>query len=206
MAKDELTHVKKDIKTPLMELRWVFITGDGRDQSENNDGSKMQKMVTAVAHKDSDAAKALIAQINSVWEAAKEANPTKIKKATEPKSLGYKPIKDKETDEETGELAFQFKTNSFYSKDKKPVKIPVLNASGKEVDLGGRLIGNGSIGVVHGAADVYTFKGSYGITLYLKGVQLKKFIEADFGVIEGEDLSDDDADTFTGFDESGIDL
>ncbi len=184
---------KTVIKTPLGELRWVYVNGDGRDQSEKQDGSKMQKMASIVFKKNSPEAKQLIDQINKTWEEYKTANPTKIKPATKPKSLGYKPVLDKETGEETDELIFAFKTNSFFP-DGKPNTIPIYNARGQKVNLGEVEIGNGSIGVVFGEAAGYEFAKQYGISLYLKGIQLKKLIERSGSEVDSmvEDMGEDE--------------
>ena len=187
---------KTAIKTPLGELRWVYIAGDGKDQSMKNDGSKMQKIASIVFKKNSPEAKQLIEQINQAWEQYKAENP-KIKPATKPKSLGYKHVIDKDTGAETDEVIFQFKTNSFFP-DGKPNIIPVYNAKGQKVDLGNVEIGNGSIGIIFGEAGGWEYTGQFGITLYLKGIQLKKLVEKSSSNLDSqvEDLGEDDEDTF----------
>lgn len=178
---------KTKIKTPVGPLYWVFITGDGRDQSEDNDGSKMQKTASVVFHKDSPECKKLQNEIQAEWEKYKAANPTKIKKATEPKSLGYKPVKDPETDEDTDYVIFQFKTNSFFPDGKRNM-VPVYDIHGQKVDLGQSLIGNESTGIIHGEMMGYEYLKSYGISLLLKGVQLATYKEPEVQ-IDTEDIS-----------------
>jgi len=191
MRTKETTMAKNTkIKTPIGELRWVFITGDGRDQSDNNDGSKMQKMASLVLKTESEACEKLKADINAVWEEYKAANPTKIKKATQPKSLGYKVVKDPDTDEETDETIFAFKTNSFFP-DGKPNKIPVYNAKGQKVDLGDTIVGNGSRGIIFGEAAGYEYAKQYGVSLYLKGIQIAKLVEGGSADIDAEDISNE---------------
>ena len=180
----------KILATPEGELRWTFITGDGRDQSKNNDGSKMQKMSSLVLHKDSKECKELQAVIDQKWKEYKAANPKKIKAATEPGSLGYKLIKDPETDAKTDFMIFAFKTNSFFPKDNKPNNIPVYSGKGKKLIPGSKyiinginydpadtFIGNGSTGVIHYETGEYEFQGAYGISLYLKAVQIGTLVE-----------------------------
>ena len=188
---------KAKIKTPLGKLMWVYVEGDGRDQSEKQDGSKMQKMASIVFHKDSPEAKKLISEITKVWEAYKAENPTKIKPATKPKSLGYKPVKDRDTGEETDELIFNFKTNSFFP-DGKPNNVVIYNAKGQKVELGENGIGNGSIGIIFGEAGGYEFAKQYGVSLYLKGIQLKTLVSKTDTGIEASDIEDlgDDEDAF----------
>ncbi len=192
---------KNKIATPTGELRWVFIVGEGRDQSENNDGSKMQKMASLVLKTDSAECKKLTGDIKAVWEEYKAANPSKIKKATQPKSLGYKVIKDPDTDEETDETIFAFKTNSFYP-DGKPNNIVVYSGGGKKLVNGSKyiidgvdfvpgetFIGNGSIGVIHGEAAGYEYAKQYGVSLYLKAVQLGTLVEGGGDDVDVTDIS-----------------
>jgi len=158
------------IKFPIGTLYWVSITGDGKDQSEAGDGSKMKKTATLHLKTDSAECKALKADIEKIWELYKAENP-KIKAATKPKSLGYKVVKDKETDEETDMTAFSLSTNSFY-KDGKPAHVPLYNAKGAVHEMGEDEVGNGSVGTVYGETGPYEYKGSFGISLYLKAVQI----------------------------------
>lgn len=172
---------------PVGTLSWVFIKGDGRNTAEAGKPEKLQKMATLELHKDSDEAKGLIEQINAVWELYK-AETAAIKPATQPKSLGYKPVKDKDTGADTDTLAFQFKTNSFFP-DGKPNNVKVYNAKGQEVQMGETIIGNGSIGVVHGSMGGYTYTGSYGVSLYLTAVQVAKLVEGTGAEAETTDIS-----------------
>lgn len=172
---------------PVGQLEWVFIQGDGRNQAEEGKPAKMQKTATLVLHKDSDEAKGLIDQINAAWEVYKAETPA-IKSATQPKSLGYKAVKDQETGADTDMLAFQFKTNSFFP-DGKPNNVKVFNAKGQEVDMGDTIIGNGSLGVIHGSMGGYTYTGTYGISLYLTAVQVAKLVEGSSDSVETEDIS-----------------
>jgi len=178
---------KQKIKTPVGELRWVFITGDGKDQSEARDGSKMQKMASIVFKKDDPKCKELQAKINEVWEEWKAEK--RLPAAKKPKSLGYKELEDKETGEPTGEIMFTFKTNSFYP-DGKPNIVTTYNAKGQKVELPEDIrIGNGSIGIIFGTAAGYEYAKQYGISLYLTAIQIAKLVEVQPD-IETEDLSE----------------
>ncbi len=172
---------------PVGKLEWVFIIGDGRNQAMDGQPEKMQKTASLVLNKDSKEAKHLISQIDATWEAYKAENH-KIKAATEPKSLGYKAIKDANTGAETNDLNFTFKTNSFWP-DGKPNKIKTYNSKGQEVDMGETIIGNGSLGVIHGSMGGYEYAGSFGISLYLTAVQVAKLVEGSGESVETEDIS-----------------
>lgn len=174
--------MKKRIKSPVGELRWMFITGEGRDNSEANDGSEMQKSAAVYFPEDSPEDKQMQAMINEVWESYKQENKN-IKPATQPKSLARKIEKDKDTDEPTGMVFYPFKTNSFFP-DGKPNNIATHLANGEKFSLGDTRPANGSTGVIHGEAAGYEFTKQFGVTLYLKGVQFKnlKELEADLDV------------------------
>lgn len=189
--------------TPVGDLYWVRISGDGYDASiingQSTGESKMQKSACIRFEKDSVECKKLIAMIEAEWEEYKKT----LKGTPKPKSLGYKPVLD-ENGNETNEIEFKFKTNSFF-KDGKPNKVKVLKANGQEIDIGDRLIGNESRGCIHGTMAPYTFAGSHGISLYLVGIQLTKFVEY-AGSLNAQDLSHlsegDDEPPFDGFDTS----
>jgi len=172
---------------PVGKLEWVFVNGDGRDQAMDGQPPKMQKTATLVLNKDSAEAKGLIGQIDKAWEQYKSENH-KIKSATQPKSLGYKAVKDSDTGAETNDLAFSFKTNSFFP-DGKPNKVKTFNAKGQAVDMGETIIGNGSLGVVHGSMGGYEYAGSFGVSLYLTAVQIAKLVEGSGDSVEATDLS-----------------
>lgn len=184
------------IKTPVGELKYAFIT-QGRDESEKQDGTKWKKSIAFRCHKDSEEAKYLIGLIDEAWQDYVLNTPA-IKK-TPPKSLGYK--LEKLEDGSLGEhYLFQFKTNKFLPSGQEAM-IPIYNINGQPVKMEkGTMIGNGTIGCVFGTAGGYTNKGNYGITLYLTGIQIVKFVayQANLNV---SDLSQevDEAEAFTGF-------
>lgn len=191
------------IKTPVGKLFWVRISGDGYDASiiggEKSGDTKMVKSACLHLNKNSKECKDFIKLLETEWEDYKSTK--KIK--TPAKSMGFKPVLD-ENGKETEFIEFKFKTNSFFP-DGKPNVVKVLNAKGNEIDLGDRLIGNESVGVIHGTVAPYTFAGSHGLSLYLVAIQLVKFVEYSGG-IEADDLSDlsegDDEPAFEGFNTS----
>jgi len=172
---------------PVGKLEWVFIIGDGRNQAMEGQPEKMKKTASLVLNKDSKEAKGLIAQIDATWEQYKTENH-KIKAATQPKSLGYKAVKDKDTGAETNELSFTFSTNSMWP-DGKPNNIKTYNSKGQQVDMGETIIGNGSLGVVHGSMGGYEYAGSFGISLYLTAVQVAKLVEGQGVEVDAADIS-----------------
>lgn len=175
---------KIPFKTKVGDLMWVQIQPGGVDQSLAKDGSKMQKVASVQFADNSQELAIMKKQLADIWEQFKTENGIKQK---EPKSNGIKVNKDKETKEPNGTSCLIFKTGATY-KDGGDVVIPIYNAKGQRVELNGQRIGNGSKGIIHGEAALYEFAGTYGITLYLKGIQIGEFKEVSDG-IDAEDLS-----------------
>lgn len=193
--------------SPIGELEYVMITGEGKEDLQGN--LKYQASVVLEGEKAEQAEK----EIMAFWEANR---PQNIK---EPKSTGLYPhtVPTGETDEdgdkvyeETGKTRLQFKTGTTF-KDGNPKIVKVFNAKGAEVALGDKKIGNGSRGLLLGNLAIYRVipKGKQkpveaGVTIYLEGVQLTKFIEyvggVDAGAVEDDEVGED---AFDGVGEAG---
>lgn len=176
------------IKTPAGELKWVVITGEGKE----NLSGKLKYVADLCLPEDSEEAKTLKAQIDDFWATNKPAN---FKKKA--KSLGYRQEMRKVLDEDgnetfneegelvlepTGMLKFSFATDTTWAKSGDPKVIKIYNAKGNPVNLGGKKIGNGSIGNIGGAMGIYTVetKGAMtdaGVTLYLNSIRILKLEE-----------------------------
>jgi len=182
--------------SPKGDLQWVTYEGEGKE----NMSGKLQYVANVVVAPE--VAADLIATLEAFWE---ENKPAGFKKA--PKSMGYysEVEKNPETDEwdiETGRVSFAFKTGVEYS-DGKPKVINIHNAKGNQISLGGRKIGNGSIGIIGGAMGVYENKQKgkvldAGVTLYLNSIQITKFEEYK----DGDTFEAQEEDGFEGFDDS----
>lgn len=187
-----------NVTTPVGDLEWVFITGEGKEDLQGSPTYTCQ-----VVLEGSNAA-ALQAEIDDFWAA------NKPKGIDTPKSTGYydHTTKDEEGNKvETGKTAFVFKTATTFPNGS-PKVIKVFNAKGAEVSLGDKKIGNGSRGRIQGAMGIYEVqqKGrtiQAGVTLYLNGVQLTKFVEfvggPSFDAVEDEEAGE----SFEGFGEMG---
>lgn len=196
--------------SPKLELRWVNIRGEGKP----NMNGRMQYLATAVVPADSEALEKLRADINSFWE----DNKPKAWKG-KPSSTGLSPIEPMLDDEgepqfddegkkvydPDGAYGLVYKTGVSY-KDGKNKKVRVFNAKAKEVELGDRQIGNGSVGVLGGSMAIYTVTdptgkkiAKSGVTFYLDSVQLSKFV-AYTGADPGF-TADEDEEGFSDFDD-----
>ena len=193
----------KNIITPVGELMWVFISGDGVDKDLNDPSKGKCKKASIYFHKDSKEAQELKAKIDAVWEEYRKFN-SKIKPATKPKSLGYKFVKDDETGEDTDIISFNFSTNSFLPNGK-PNIIDVFSANGKKLEQNKTYImsgeeltpkdatyGPGTIGCIYGAAGGYEYNGTFGISLYLQAIQLKKYVPFKGIEVKPEVIGDED--------------
>ncbi len=153
------------IITPLGELRWVFITGEGRE-SLNGDPrySAALRLKT-----DSKELAQIEAEIKAFWEAEK---PKEAKKCA---SNGIRLEQDKDG-KETGYSLVNFWTGTHFADGKQKV-VNTYNSRGQKVSLGAKSIGNGSVGAISGTMSTYSSKPNHGVTLYLSGIQLTKFVE-----------------------------
>lgn len=178
-------------------LKWVFIDGEGK---ENLSGVKKYTAQVALTPEQ---AKPYIESIDAFWEVNKvECKYTKADekqnpahKAGTPKppaSMGYK-------EDDDGNFVFTFSTNTTYQ-DGTPKVIDIYNAKATKVNLGGKKIGNGSLGALSGIMDVYDKANNAGVALYLNAIQLFKFVE--FSTDAGFEAADSDEGGFTGIDSS----
>lgn len=187
------------IKSPKGELRWVTITGEGKE----NLSGKMQYVASVVIDESVPEHKAFIDQVNEFWE---DNKPAKYNLA--PKSTGIYPLKEKDADgnavEVPGKFYVQFKTGTTFQDGAEKV-IATYNAKGKKVSLGSQTIGNGSVGIIAGSMGIYENKKgnailNAGVTLYLDAIQITKFVPYEHDA--GFTAQDDDEDGWTGEDDS----
>ncbi len=173
--------MSKVVKLPVGDLMWVSIDVDGIDRGEgtNPDGTPVVKMKreAGVRFKEgSKEAKEVMSIFDAMWEEYKTSNP-KIKSATEPKSLGYK-VETRENEETgakepTGYIIVSSSTNSFFKDGKKAV-VALYDEQGEVLDPDEFDIGNGTIGSIYVQPAGYEYMKSFGVTSYLKAVQIIK--------------------------------
>ena len=181
--------VKVSVKTPCCgKLYWVkgLIEEDG---ALNELSGNYERSATIRFDKDSEQAKQIQAVVDKMWADFKEANP-KVKQA-QPKSTPIKPVLDKDGNE-TNEIEVKFKTNAKFP-DGKPNWVKIYNAKGQNVTQqfidDQILIGNDSLGIIYGTFTTYEYAKQFGITSYLKAVQIVKLVKYEED-IDVDDLSD----------------
>ena len=154
----------QQIVTPIGDLAWVFITGEGRKDLNGND-----RYVASVKFPNgSDELAKVKALIHEFWEA------NKPKGKGVPKSTGVKIETDKEGAESGFTLVNMWTGTTFPNGNTKVIK--TYNAKGTEVNLVDKSVGNGSRGSLSGVMAIYANGPNVGVTIYLNAVQITKFI------------------------------
>lgn len=208
-----MAQVKMTFKTPELPLSWVNIQGQGKLKmnAEDNGEAKNYNYTATVTYPDEKAMLVDKKKFDTFWRENKGPKLTKqnydmFKPEMEP-DLDADGQEQKDEDgaiikKPTGKWTLAAKTITHWPKDGKANVVKVLRGSGKPLNLGERLIGTGSTGVIHGSVGINAFPGNEGLAFYLSAVQLSKFveyvgndeIEADELAEEGmEDLDMDEA-------------
>jgi len=192
-----MAYPKEKFTTPKGNLKWAFVDGLGKETKKNSGEYKYSVVIKA--HEDLQEVKDAIATIDQFW---KDNKPKQAK--PRPKTAAYKYEEDEETGERTGFVYFGMSTvTKFPSNDAKVVKIFTAKAPVREVSLGGKKIGEDSLGRGIGTLAIYEYEGSFGTTLYLDALSLSKFVEYVGGVDVNDVETDDDAEDI-GLDETVV--
>lgn len=192
-------------KTPLCPLSWANISGKGKlkydpnNELDKDDPANYIYTISCTLTKEQAAP--IQEQFLKFWRDNKPQGATKMKyelvKEEHVPDLDKNGKEQKDADgavltKHTGNYTLTAKTNTVWS-DGKPNVVRVMRANGQPLDLHGKVIGEGSVGVVHGTIGISAFKGNEGLAFYLTAVQLKKFVEyVGGGVVEADNLGDDE--------------
>jgi len=179
-------HAKENFTSPKGNLKWAFITKQGKE-TEQGSGKYKYSIVVKVPKEEAEEAMKFI---DTFWADNKPKNAK-----ARPKTKAYKMEEDAETGEETGYVLFGFSTaTTFPSGDKKVVKIFTAKAPIREVTLGDKQIGEESLGRAIGTLAIYEFNNQFGTTCYLDAVSLSKFVAYAGGGVDASTVeADDDA-------------
>ena len=174
-----MAYPKEAFTSPKGNMKWAFISGEGRKG----------KYSIVISVPEAEAKEAMTA-MDEFW---KENKPKASK--PRPKSTGYKYEEDEETGERTGNVYFSFSTGTTFpnSGDKKVVKIFTAKKPVREVSLGTKKVGEGSLGRGIGTLAIFEYEGTFGTTLYLDAISLSKFVEYVGGVDASSVEEDEDA-------------
>jgi len=199
-----MAQTKLHFKTPLLPLSWCNITGTGKlkmNREDNQDPANYNYTAT-VTYPDEVSMKADKAIFDKFWKENKPSGCTKqnysMFKPEMKDVLGTdgKPTYDEDDAKiktPTGRWNLSAKTITHWPRDGKQNIVKVLRANGNPLQLGDKVIGEGSIGVIHGSLGINAYSGNEGLAFYLDAVQLKKFVEYTGGSeVEADDLGADD--------------
>jgi len=199
-----MAQVKLSFKTPLLPLAWVNIAGTGKlkmNKEDNQDPANYNYTATVI-YPDEKAMTKDKAIFDKFWRENKPSGCTKqsysMFKPEKVPTLDENGKEQKDEDDaiikhETGRFTLAAKTITHWPKDGKQNIIKVLRANGNPLQLGDKIVGEGSIGVVHGSIGINAYSGNEGLAFYLDAVQLKKFVEYVGGTeLHADDLGDDD--------------
>jgi len=193
------------VKTKVCNLKYVFITGEGKNQAMPGEPERMQFVASAVMEKDGEAHKFLEDQINAEWDAYKAQYGVKGKPKTNGIKDEYQKDPSGEIDPETeevrriptGNVIATFKTNTTWPDGNAQV-VKVKDHKGKDITTAIQAadwaIGEGSQGIIHGTASGNNVGGTHKVTLYLSAVQLAKLVKYEGNDVDCEEIDGEDID------------
>ena len=199
-----MANAKFTFKTPLLPLAWVSITGSGKlkmNKDSNSEDPKDYNYTATVIYPDEASMKADKARFDKFWRENKPQGCTKqnydMFKPEKVPTLDDAGKEQFDEDDaiikhETGRWTLAAKTLTQWP-DGKPNVIKVMRGNGDKLNLGDRIIGEGSIGVIHGSVGINAYSGNEGLAFYLTAIQLKKFVEYTGGdEVEADNLGEDE--------------
>ena len=186
-----MTNAQQNFISPIGELEWVVISGEGVEGMNAGDPYKYVANIVL----DKQGSKNVKDKIDSFWK----LNRPKVVKTPKATGLYQHKVKTEEIDNDTGKPVYAA-TGSQYLRMSTRItwpngntkKVKVFNAKGAEITLGDTKIGNGSLGRLIGVIDIYAIKdsrgniSSAGVTFYLQSIQISKLLEYDAGVLPDE--------------------
>jgi len=196
---------KMTYATPLAPLQWATLFGQGKlkydpeNKLDKDDGTNYIYTIQCVLTQEQ--ATAFEAMAKKFWNENKPNGLTKqnyflTKEVMEP-TLDAEGKEQKDEDgavieHGTGMFTLEAKTTAMWA-DGSVNTVKVMRSDMSPLNLHGKVIGEGSQGVIHGSLGISAFKGNEGLAFYLTAVQLKKFVEyVGGGEVNAEDLGEDE--------------
>ena len=189
------------VKTKVGSLKYINITGEGKDNSMPGEPARMQYTCSMVVPKDGEVHKHFQDQIDKEWAVYKKANGVKGL----PKTNGMKdemkddpsgtidPATEAVKKIPTGNVLITFKTNTKWADGNAQVIKVYAGPKGDQditaaVQRAAWSIGNDSTGIIHGTAQGNSIGGTEKVTLYLSAVQLAKLVKYEGDSVEVEEI------------------
>lgn len=193
------------VKTKVGNLKYVFITGEGRNNAMPGEEPRMQFVASLSVPKDGEVHKAFLQLIDAEWKQYKEQFGVK----GQPKTNGIKeefkkdpngtidPITEEVARIPTGNVLINFKTNTVWP-DGSPQVVKVYDHRGNDITVAisnvDWSIGDGSTGIIHGSASANNVGGTHKVTLYLTAIQIAKLVKYTGNDIDAEEIDGEDID------------
>ena len=194
------------VKTTVAPLKWVFITGEGRNNAMPGEEPRMQYTASVLVEANSPEHKAFQAQIDTEWKRYKDQFGVKGL----PKTNGMKtfmvesddkkdidPATEKVRKVDSGKVLITFKTNTTWPDGNSQV-VKIFDGKGRDVTVAvhaaGWSIGDESTGIIHGTAIGNNVGGTHKVTLYLSAVQLAKLVKYEGSSVDAEDIGGEEID------------
>lgn len=195
------------IKTPIGELMYVSITGEGKNTAMPGEQARMCFVASLKLKKDSEEHKAIQGVINEEWkrycaETGTKGRPktTGIKPVMVPKMVDGKPELDEygaAVKVESDEVLVNFSTGTKWASGE-PQVVKVFDNKGNDVTVAVQKaswkIGNGSKGVVYGMAVGNSVGGTAKVSLYLSAIQLATLVKYEGNTIDADEIEGEDLD------------
>lgn len=200
------------VKTKVGSLKYVFITGEGRNNAMKGEEPRMQFVASLCVPEGSVIHKEFSNLVYEEWEAYKKANGVKGKPALNRNGEPMDGMKiermkdpkgtiDPQTEEvkmvPTGNVLITFKTNTTWP-DGNPQVVKVFDGKGADITEAIHkvdwAIGEGSTGIIHGTAVANNVGGSHKVTLYLTAVQLATLVKYEGNSVDAEDIGGEEID------------
>lgn len=189
------------VKTQVGNLKYVFITGEGRNNAMQGEEPRMQFVASLSVPKDGPAHKAFLTQIDTEWKQYKEkfgvkglpkTNGIKEELVKDPKGT-IDPATEDVQKIPSGNVLITFKTNTTWPDGNAQV-VKVFDGKGNDITAAVHnadwAIGDGSTGIIHGSAAANNIGGTHKVTLYLTAVQLAKLEKYTGDTVETEEIGE----------------
>jgi len=196
------------LKTPIGELAYVFIAGEGRNTAMPGEPARMMFTVSVKFKKDSAEHKAVKDLIDTEWKRYCDESGVRGR----PKTTGIKPVMIDKTDakgvveqDEYGapikiegpDVLVNFSTSTKWADGSAQI-VKIFDHKGQDITTAVHSaqwkIGNGSLGIIHGMACGNKGGGTEKVSLYLSAVQLAKLVKYEGTTIDAEEIEGEEID------------
>ena len=189
------------VKTPG-NLKYIFITGEGRNNAMPGEEPRMQYVASLSVPEDGAVHKEYLGYVNSEWKSYKEqfgikglpkTNGIRLELKDDPEGT-IDPATEKVKKIPSGNVLITFKTNTKWPDGNAQI-VKVFDGKGtditKAIHAADWAIGEGSTGVLHGSASGNNAGGTHKVTLYLTAVQVATLVKYEGDTVDAEEIGEE---------------